>query len=593
MCCCRSIRAVYSRRPSSVKLPWGAKVRAKLSDIIECFASSHKPPRRVTRPRIAVLLLLFVLVWFAGIEHRPLTRPDEGRYSEIPREMATTGDWVTPRLNGLKYFEKPPLQYWATAFAYDTFGQHNWTARAWPALTGLIALLFLFLIARRLYDRQTALAATAILASSLWYFAIAHINTLDMGLTCWMTLTMAGFLFAERPEATSGERSAGMHAAWIGMALAMLSKGLIGIVLPGGVLLFYSLWQRDLRMWDRLHIGTGLLLFFAIVTPWFVMVQARNPEFSEFFFFHEHLARFASKAHRREGPLWYFVPILFAGLAPWTLLFVSRLRHIRKLVAQPKPFHPERLLVVWCVFIFVFFSASGSKLPSYIIPIFPALALLMAPSIVQASPRAYTWNLAAACIFALIGAAAMVMIDRFATDEIPAELFENMRPGLAFVVATLLLGTGLALHWRRHAATLRPVLAVAVTGLIAWQGVAYTYNALSPATSSYHLVRRMLATEGPLRRDVPFFSIRTYEQTLPFYLKRTMTLVDFYDELALGLEQEPEKGIGFMPEFYPVWRALDAGYAAMKPEDFEAFKKAGLPMRVLAGDTRRVIVSRQ
>ena len=547
----------------------------------------------MTRPRIAVLLLLFVLVWFAGLEQRSLTRPDEGRYSEIPREMATSGDWVTPRLNGLKYFEKPPLQYWATAFAYNAFGQHNWTARAWPALTGLIGLLLLFLIARRLYDLQTAIAATAILASSLWYFAIAHINTLDMGLTCWMTLTLAGFLYAERSDATPRERSIGMHAAWVGMALAMLSKGLIGIVLPGGVLLFYSLWQRDVRMWDRLHIGTGLLLFFAIVTPWFAWVQARNPEFSAFFFFHEHLSRFASTTHRREGPLWYFVPILLSGLAPWTLLFIARLRHIWELAAQPKPFHPERLLIVWCVVIFVFFSVSGSKLPSYIIPIFPALALLMAPSIVQTSARAYAWNLAAACGFVLISATAMVMIDRFASDEIPVELYENMRPGLAFVVAVLLLGAGLALYWRRTGPTLRPMLAVAVTGLIAWQGVAYTYNELSPATSSYHLVRRMLATEGPLRQDVPFFSIRTYEQTLPFYLKRTMTLVDYYDELALGLEQEPEKGIGYMLEFYPVWTALDAGYAAMKPEDFEALKKIGLPMRVLASDTRRVIVSRK
>ncbi|MEP7084075.1 MAG: glycosyltransferase family 39 protein, partial [Betaproteobacteria bacterium] len=336
-----------------------------------------------------------------------------------------------------------------------------------------------------------------------------------------------------------------------------------------------------------------LLLFFAIVTPWFVLVQTRNPEFSEFFFFHEQLSRFASTMHRREGAPWYFVPILLGGLAPWTLLFISRLRHIWKLTAQPKPFHPERLLIVWCVFIFVFFSVSGSKLPSYILPIFPALALLMAPSIIQTSPRAYAWNLAAACVFALIGVTAMVMIDRFASDEVPVQLYENMRPGLAFVVLMLVLGAGLALHWRRNAATLRPVLALGVTGILAWQGVAYTHNELSPATSSYHLVRALAASEGPLRSDVPFFSIQTYEQTLPFYLRRTMTLVDFYDELALGLEQEPDKGIGYMREFYEVWRSLAAGYAEMKPESFEILKKEGLPMRVLAADTRRVIISRQ
>jgi 4-amino-4-deoxy-L-arabinose transferase-like glycosyltransferase len=236
---------------------------------------------------------------------------------------------------------------------------------------------------------------------------------------------------------------------------------------------------------------------------------------------------------------------------------------------------------------------SGSKLPSYIIPIFPALALLMAPSIVQTSPRAHAWNLGAACVFALMCAAAMAMIDRFANDEIPAELFENMRPWLVVTVAALLLGTALALRWRRRAASLRPVLAVAVSGLIAWQGIAYAYNALSPATSSYHLVQEIAAREGPLSRNLPFFSIQTYEQTLPYYLKRTMTLVDFYDELNLGLEQEPGKGIEHVEDFVPVWLALDAGYATMKPEVYDLLNKAAVPMRELGRDTRRVIVSRK
>ena len=577
-------RCGWSSRPGGLYTAFGY-------NCLLCRKAS--PPRRVTRSRTLLLLLLFVLVWFAGLDARSLIRPDEGRYAEIPREMAVTGDWVTPRLNGLKYFEKPPLQYWATALAYEAFSQRNWTARAWPALTGLFGLLFVFFVGHRLYGLQSAIAAAAILASPLWYFAIAHINTLDMGLTCWMTLTLAGFLFAERPAATRAERAAGMHAAWAGMALAVLSKGLIGIVLPGGVLLFYSLWQRDLRMWDRLHIGTGLLLFFAIVTPWFAWVQARNPEFSGFFFFHEHLARFASTTHRRIGAWWYFIPILVAGLAPWTVLFLARLRQVWSELARPKPFHPERLLVVWCVFIFVFFSASGSKLPSYILPIFPALALLLAPSIVQAGPRAHAWNLGATLILTLSCAAAIVMIDRFASDEVPVELFENMRPWLAVTLATLLLGAALALRWRRQDATLRPVLALAASGLIAWQGVAYAYNALSPATSSYHLVQKIAATEGPLAPDAPFFSIQTYEQTLPFYLKRTMTLVDYYDELALGLAQEPEKGIAQINEFVPVWRALAAGYATMTPDGYDALRAAGLPMRELGRDTRRVIVSRR
>jgi len=547
----------------------------------------------VTQTRLVSLPALFLLVWFTGLESRKLIRPDEGRYAEIPREMAVTGDWLTPRLNGLKYFEKPPLQYWATAAAYRAFGKDEWTARLWPALTGLLGIAFVFGIARKLYGREAAIAAAAILASSLWYFAIAHINTLDMGLTCFMTLTLAGFLYAERTDATARERFGGMMIAWVGMALAVLSKGLVGIVLPAGVLFFYSLWQRDWRIWDRVHLGYGLLAFMAVAAPWFVLVSLENPEFGPFFFFHEHLDRFASTAHRREGAPWYFVPFLLGGLSPWTLIFASRLRHVWAEAKQRRPFNPERLLIVWCVFIFVFFSISGSKLPSYILPMFPGLALLMAPTVTQTSPRIHAWNLAAAFVLAFLSVFAVIEIDQFATDETPVQLFLDMRPWLTMVLAALLTGTTLALHWRAQAATLKPVLVTALSGVIAWQAVALGYDELSPATSSYHLVRRIVETQGPFRPELPFFSVQTYEQTLPFYLDRTLTLVDFYDEMNLGLELEPTKGIEKKFQFEALWRSLDAGYATMKPEVHEEFVRDALPMRELGRDTRRVIVSRK
>ena len=543
-------------------------------------------------------------MWFSGIDDRALTRPDEGRYSEIAREMSVSGDFVTPRLNGLKYFEKPPLQYWATAIAYDVFGEHNWTARLWAALTGLFGVGCVYWIARRMYGLETAIAATAISASSLWYFAMAHINTLDMGLTAWMTLTLVAFLHAQRDDATPRQRSIAMHVAWAAMALAMLSKGLIGIVLPGGVLVFYSLWQRDWKMWDRLHIATGLLLFLAIVVPWFAWVQARNPEFSQFFFFHEHLDRFSSTTHRREGAWWYFVPILIGGLAPWTLLLAwvlpSMARDLRRKDAPidhsastKKPFHSERLLFVWVAFIFLFFSASGSKLPSYIVPVFPALALLLAPRIARCPPRAYAINVAIGVVFAIACIAAMSNADRFASDEVSSELLGAMWPWLLASLGALLIGLVVAWRKRLQERSIIAVLATALGCLVAWQLAIRGYNELSPASSSYHLVRSIEAKHGPLDRNLPMYSIRTYEQTLPFYLKRTMTLVDFYDEMALGLFEEPHKGIASLPKFLPIWSALPAGYAAMRPETYDELKALDVPMRLLGRDARRVIVSRR
>ena len=137
-------------------------------------------PRRST---LIFLALLLAAVWFGTLDMRKLVRPDEGRYAEIPREMVATGDWLTPRLNAIKYFEKPPLQYWATATAYTVFGEHHWTARLWPALTAFLCVLLIYFAGRKLFGEVTAFYAALILASSPGFIIVAQINKLDMGLT--------------------------------------------------------------------------------------------------------------------------------------------------------------------------------------------------------------------------------------------------------------------------------------------------------------------------------------------------------------------------------------------------------------------------
>lgn len=273
------------------------------------------------------LLILFTAVWFSNLEYRKLVRPDEGRYAEIGREMALSGNWVTPRLNDLKYFEKPPLQYWATAAAFRLFGEHHWTARWWPATTTFACVLLMFWAARRLYgDEEIALSAAVALGGCSGFIIDSHINTLDAGLAAFLTVALLGFLLAQRPGATLTENRNGMLAVWAAMALAVLSKGLIGAVLPGAVLAIYVLIERDWRLLARLHLGKGLALFLLIAVPWFVAVSLANDEFARFFFVHEHFARFLTKVHHREGAWWYFIPILLLGAMPWTPFIAVRLR---------------------------------------------------------------------------------------------------------------------------------------------------------------------------------------------------------------------------------------------------------------------------
>jgi 4-amino-4-deoxy-L-arabinose transferase-like glycosyltransferase len=298
-----------------------------------------------------LLAAVFLAVWFGNLDYRKLIRPDEGRYAEISREMAVTGDWITPRLNGIKYFEKPPLQYWATAAAYRTFGEHEWTARLWSAITGFLGILLVLFAGRSLFGIATGFYASLILASSAGYVATAHFNALDMGLAFFLTATLLAYLLAQRPEATPLANRLWTLAAWAAAALAVLSKGLIGIVVPAAVLAIYVVLQRDFARLRGLHWGMGITVFLLIAAPWFVLVQLANPEFARFFFVHEHFERFLTTVHRRVEPWWIFFPILAIGMVPWlTAGTCERVAHTGAAHGIPaSSFPPDRRGIHFCV----------------------------------------------------------------------------------------------------------------------------------------------------------------------------------------------------------------------------------------------------
>lgn len=300
-----------------------------------------------------LLVVLFLAVaWFSTLDYRKLVRPDEGRYAEIPREMAVSGDWITPRLNGLKYFEKPALQYWATAAAFQTFGQKEWTVRLWPALTGFLGILLAGFTARRLFGEREAWLSAAVLGSSMLYVSIGHLATLDMGLTFFMEGALCGFLLANRADIADKYACRWMMFTWAMLALATLSKGIVAPVLAGGTLVFYSLVAWDFSPWRRLFLVRGLALYLLICAPWFVLVSQRNPEFFHFFFIHEHFERFLTKSHQRYQPWWYFVPILLLGSLPWTTFLPQILLHGWQ--RRSSGFQAGRFLLVWSVLIYLF-----------------------------------------------------------------------------------------------------------------------------------------------------------------------------------------------------------------------------------------------
>lgn len=555
------------------------------------------PQQPVHRKRGLLFLLLFSLLWFGTLDYRKLVKPDEGRYAEIPREMAATGDWITPRLNGIKYFEKPPLQYWATAAAFDVFGLNEWTARLWTALTGFLTIGVVWWTGRRLFGDAAGWYAAVVLASNVYFVLMGHVNTLDMGLTFFTTLAVAGFAIAQRTQAGEVGRSRAMLLVWAAMALAVLSKGLIGVVLPGATLVIYALLTRDWTLWGRLNLLPGLALFLAIAAPWFIAVSLKNPEFAWFFFIHEHFLRYATPTARREGPIYYFLPILLIGCLPWTIVMLDGLwtavrgRHVpadanQPAKGKPAPDNPTLVLLIWTLLVFAFFSVSSSKLPAYILPIFPTLALLTGKRLAALEGRRLWPMIIANALLAIIGFFAIAYAVEKAGDPVNRPLYHAYSYWLYTATALLLAGTAYACFasWRgRKAAAIHALAATGLlTSLIAGNG----HNTFAPVQSSYDLAQQI---RPYVKDNVPFYSVQTYDQTLPFYLRRTLTLVNFSDEMSYGLEQEPRLALD-MNGFARHWATEPNALALMQPGTYDTLRDAGYSMEVIANDGKRIVV---
>ena len=544
------------------------------------------------------LSLLVAILWFATLSLRPLFNTDEGRYAEIPREMASGGDWIIPHLNGLAYIEKPPLQYWATALSLRVFGVTEFGARFYTALCALATVAVVWLLARRLWGRATAWRAAAVLGSMLLFLCMGQLLTLDMSLTFYMTVSVAAFLLAQsaptsstRPASHSrgaSEERRWMLIAWVAAALGVLTKGLVAAAIPAGVLLLYSLYARDAAPWRRLHVSLGLPLFLLITVPWHWLAARRLPDFLQFFFIHEHLARYLTPSADREETWWFFAVVFLLGSAPWTLAALRVLvQGWRRRTAQGV-FSPELFLWMWVLFVCVFFSLSDSKLIPYLLPAMPALAVLIAASPTQVLQRDVLLTALLTVVAAILLALLCIYAPKlFAPSSRSAYFFSLAKP--LTEVAALLAASGLYVLSQRHRDVTRSAVFLGVgwclSGLLLMRAAA----AVAPVYSGVMLARAVPVVPPETR----LYSVGTYDQTLPFYWRRTFELVAYRGELDYGLRHDPRAEMAGVEEFVERWSRETAAYAVMENSMFNELTRRGVPMRTVASDVNRVLVSRR
>ena len=552
---------------------------------------SRLPLKRTT---ILLLVLALALIWFVPLGWRHLLPSDEGRYAEMAREMFLTGDWITPRYNGYKYFEKPPLQTWANALTFAWFGIGEWQARFYTALTGFAGVLLIGFTGARVFNAATGVFAAIVLATSPYWNLMGHFNTLDMGLSFWMELTLCALLLAQRPNLPTGQVRLWMWICWASMALSVLSKGLVGVILPGAVLVLYTLIARDWAVWKRLHLIGGVILFFAIATPWFVLVQQRNPEFLNFFFIVQQFKRYLTPEQNRPGAFYYFVPVILVGFLPWLSVSVQSIRHALRLPRQPNGFSPVTMMLVWTVFIFLFFSASHSKLLSYTLPIAPALALLIGLYLPLVTPAMLRRHLAGYAVFLVVAAVGALFMSRLGDDRNPTELYVAYRGWVLAALGVAFALTLAAMWLNRHSRT-------GIVGATAMFGAAWLllgtiagtgHDVFGRLSSGAPLAPAIKAAIAKLPPDTPFYSVGVLDHTLPFYVDHTMIMVEHPDELAFGVSVEPQKWVPTVDEWEKRWEADRYALALLPPARYDALLAKHVPMQVVARDSRRVIVEK-
>lgn len=489
----------------------------------ELRPDDHYDEQPRSRPRVskwflAVLVLVSYAGYFSGQGALGLVGPDEPRYVSIARAMERTGDWVTPRLNGAPWFEKPALYYWAAAASFKLFGENDFTARFPSALAAMLAAAAIAWMAWRFYGGTTSLLALLMFPTSVATFVFARAATPDMLFTGTLAAAMAygaALIFEESP----GFWSRAGFGFFLGAAT--LAKGPAAVLLAGGSVLVWAAFSRKWTRSFRLAHPLSILFFLLTSVPWYFLCARRNPDFLNVFIFQHNFERFLTPVFHHVKPWWFFPPILVLWILPWSaLLFALGLRAAAIKEWRDRFARPGFYFACWTIFIVIFFSASKSKLPGYILPAVPPLVLLLAAAasrircIRDDRARGVTMGLGATWLALVVGAGFWLH------RQLPTSPFAQPQSIWYFLAAAAAGGAIIAAlgSARRIAAALLTNAALIACLLMAanW----FVVPRIDPSVSSRATARAFLAAESAggvtNAEKIPAGSLGSYQLDRPW-----------------------------------------------------------------------------
>lgn len=532
---------------------------------------------------IDITFLTFVLLIFYTfyLGSYPLFVPDEGRYSEVAREMIVSGDYITPRVNGVAFLDKPVLYYWLQAAAIKLFGLNEWALRFFPALLGIFGCLITYICTRRLFGRRTGLLATIILATTPLYFSCAHYANLDLEVAAWISASLLCLINAIHAREKINQRF--LFASYTFAALAFLTKGMIGIAFP---VIITGTWMLLLRRWDLFksaRLISGFLLILAIVAPWYVLVQHANPAFLHYFFVTQQITRFLSAADfNNPSPVWFYVPIILIGFIPWTCLLVqSFAKYIHNCWHHCQQYAAELFFMLWFVFVLVFFSIPSSKTISYILPAFPPLAILTGRYLSSLWDEFNTMAIRRAVIlFAITNSIAAVLLFslfHYQWMDLPATLSSHFTA----MAAVLLVSAICSILFIKKSV---PVFFSMCTATALLFLFIFTTSAIDLNTNTVRPMALYLKTL--LKSDDEVVHYFKYYQDVPIYLQQQVTVVadwqspdiihndNWVREFWFGMPfQKTDTWLITEQTFWGKWHDKKRLYVFLNANYFKRFKK--------------------
>jgi 4-amino-4-deoxy-L-arabinose transferase-like glycosyltransferase len=541
---------------------------------------------QITRSWILDLLLItlvlgtFYMLWLGS---HALFTPDEGRYSEVAREMVATGDYITPRLNGVAFLDKPVLYYWLQASAIKLFGLKEWALRFWPTLMGLFGCIITYLAGRLLYSRRTGILAAIVLAINPLYYGAAHYANLDLEVAVLIASTLFFTLLALKEE-LSKYRTLFLFLAYILAGLAALTKGLIGLAFP---IMILGSWIVILHRWRillKMHLITGLIIFFAVAAPWYWLVQQANPQFFHFFFVMQQLQRFLTQAYFNNAtPMWFYLPIVLAGFLPWSVFLLQALTRQIKCVIKNRYQHPiELFLLLWCIIVFVFFSIPKSKTIGYILPLFPALALIVGNYLDHYWEKPQAKGILLGSLSFILLSIVVVIICLLAPHIQTWGVAAGLVPYLYIIAALFLIG-GLYISYlfrKNNVTKLFACLTLISAGFLL---VLQPSAAIINQKTIKPLALQLKSIAAPQDEVVTFYK---YYQDLPIYLERRITIVadwhasdishndNWLRELWFGMPfQDTSAWLIEEPTFWQRWNSQKRVFVLMNAQDYIGFSK--------------------